>query len=125
MNQRVAVRMLEKLGLRADVACNGREAVDLYRLAPYRLIFMDCQMPEMDGYATTREIRRIEAETKGPRAIVVAMTAEVMAGARENCLAAGMDGHIAKPVRLEELEKAVRFPPAISQDLSTPDLVRD
>ncbi len=108
VNQRVAVRMLEKMGLRADVAANGREAVDLFRLAPYGLILMDCQMPEMDGYAATREIRRIEA-AKNPatRTVIVAMTAEAMSGIREDCLASGMDDYIAKPVRLEDLAATV------------------
>jgi CheY-like chemotaxis protein len=101
VNQKVASRMLEKLGIRADLAGNGREAVEMLALAPYDLIFMDCQMPEMDGYAATRKIRR--DEPAGRRVAIVAMTAEAMTGAREACLEAGMDDHIAKPVKLEDL----------------------
>jgi len=63
VNQKVAVRMLEKLGMRPDLAADGREAVDMFGLVPYDLIFMDCQMPEMDGYAAAREIRRKEGRS--------------------------------------------------------------
>jgi CheY-like chemotaxis protein len=98
--------MLERMGLRPDVATNGREAVEMWTMLPYDLIFMDCHMPEMDGYAATAEIRR----RQGPAAHVpiVAMTAEAMEGCRENCLAAGMDDYIAKPVRVEDVAEAVR-----------------
>jgi CheY-like chemotaxis protein len=93
--------MLEKLGLRADVAAAGREAVDLFAMLPYDLVLMDCQMPEMDGYDATREIRKHEPPDR--HAVIIAMTAEAMAGARDHCLNAGMDDYIAKPVRLEDL----------------------
>ena len=106
VNQKVAVRMLEKLGLRADLAADGREAVAMFGLVPYDLIFMDCQMPEMDGYAAAREIRRMEGPNR--RVAIVAMTAEVLAGCREQCLAAGMDDHIAKPVKMDILYEALR-----------------
>jgi CheY-like chemotaxis protein len=106
VNQKVAVRMLERLGLRADVAANGREAVDLYAMAPYDLIFMDCHMPEMDGYAATAEIRKQAGA--GRRVPIIAMTAEAMEGCRENCLAAGMDDYVAKPVRPEDIVEALR-----------------
>jgi signal transduction histidine kinase/CheY-like chemotaxis protein len=101
VNQRVAVGMLEKLGIRADVAANGQEAVDLFALSPYDLVLMDCQMPEMDGYDATREIRK--REPPDHHASIIAMTAEAMSGAREQCLDAGMDDYIAKPVRLQDL----------------------
>jgi CheY-like chemotaxis protein len=106
VNQKVAVRMLEKLGLRADVAANGNEVLKMLETVPYDLIFMDCQMPAMDGYAATREIRR--RETPGQRVAIVAMTAEAMAGAREDCLAAGMDDHIAKPIKPDDLFAALQ-----------------
>jgi signal transduction histidine kinase/DNA-binding response OmpR family regulator len=105
VNQRVAVRMLERLGLRADVAGNGLEVLRMLRTLPYDAVFMDCQMPEMDGYAAAREIRRMERD--GQRIAIVAMTAEALAGAREQCFAAGMDDYIAKPVRLEDLSRVV------------------
>ncbi|HEX3747126.1 MAG TPA: response regulator [Bryobacteraceae bacterium] len=106
VNQKVAVRMLERLGVRPDVAANGREAVELCAMLPYDLIFMDCHMPEMDGYAATAAIRKqMGAERRVP---IVAMTAEAMEGCRENCLAAGMDDYIAKPVRPEDLKEALR-----------------
>jgi PAS domain S-box-containing protein len=105
VNQKVAVRMLEKLGLRVDVAANGREAVQMVGLLPYHLIFMDCHMPEMDGYTATRAIRR--AEPPGRHITIIAMTAEAVEGARQTCLMAGMDDYISKPVRLDDLAQAV------------------
>jgi two-component system sensor histidine kinase/response regulator len=106
VNQKVALRMLEKLGVRADLAADGREAVEMFGFLPYDLIFMDCQMPEMDGYAAAREIRRREGANQ--HIPIVAMTAEVLAGCREQCLAAGMDDHIGKPVKMEFLFEALR-----------------
>ncbi len=106
VNQKLAARLLAKFGLRADLAADGVEAVEMYRLVPYDLIFMDCQMPEMDGYAATREIRRLEGEAR--HVPIVAMTAEALAGCREQCLAAGMDDYIAKPIKGEMLFEALR-----------------
>jgi len=102
----VAVRMLERVGLRPDVAANGREAVEMCALLPYDLIFMDCQMPEMDGYTATAEIRK-RSRPDG-RVAIVAMTAEAMQGSRERCLAAGMDDYITKPVRLDGMIEALK-----------------
>jgi CheY-like chemotaxis protein len=106
VNQKVAVRMLERVGLRPDVAANGREAVEMCAMLPYDLIFMDCQMPGMDGYTATVEIRKQLGP--GPRVAIIAMTAEAMEGARERCLEAGMDDYITKPVRLDELIEALK-----------------
>jgi signal transduction histidine kinase/CheY-like chemotaxis protein len=106
VNQRVALRMLERLGLSADVAGNGREAVEMVLLAPYDVIFMDCQMPEMDGYEAAAEIRRRE---ENPRVTIIAMTADVLKGSRERCLKAGMNSFISKPVKLDDLIKALQM----------------
>jgi len=106
VNQTVAVRMLQRLGVRADVAGNGLEAVQMCELAPYDAVFMDCQMPEMDGYAAAREIRRREGTAQ--HRVIIAMTADALAGAREECLLAGMDDYIAKPVRLDDLAAVLR-----------------
>jgi len=105
VNQKLGVRLIEKFGCRADIAANGREAVEMSRSFPYDLILMDCRMPEMDGYAATREIRRREgARTHVP---IVAMTAHAVKGAREECLEAGMDDYITKPVSVGELERVL------------------
>jgi CheY-like chemotaxis protein len=101
VNQKVAVRMLQRMGLRADVAANGLEAVQMFGMVPYDLILMDCHMPELDGYEASRQIRRLETADRA--VVIVAMTAEAMAGAREACLAAGMDDYISKPVRVQDL----------------------
>jgi CheY-like chemotaxis protein len=77
----VATLLLEKLGIRPDLAANGREAVQMFELVPYDLIFMDCQMAEMDGFVASRQIRL--GETDGRRVAIIAMTAEAMAGSRE------------------------------------------
>jgi len=106
VNQKVAVRMLERMGIRADVAANGREAVEMMRMMHYDLIFMDCQMPEMNGYEAATEIRRREGSER--RTVIVAMTAEALEGSREQCLASGMDDYIPKPVKPESLVETLR-----------------
>ncbi|MDP9481674.1 MAG: response regulator, partial [Chloroflexota bacterium] len=105
VNQRIAVKMLEKMGCRVDVAINGRRALDALETTHYDLVLMDCQMPEMDGFEATRALRSREGD--GHRTPIVAMTANAMAGDRERCLDAGMDGYLAKPVRPDELTAAV------------------
>ncbi len=101
VNQTVAVRLLDKLGVRADVARNGREAIEMMRILPYDIVFMDCQMPEMNGYEAVSEIRRRENPYR--RIPVIAMTAEATAGSRERCIEAGMNDYVAKLVKMEAL----------------------
>jgi CheY-like chemotaxis protein len=111
MNQQVAVGMIERLGYRVDIVPNGAEAVAALQQGAYHVVFMDCQMPEMDGFEATREIRRREQE--GSRIPIVAMTANVMQGDRERCLAAGMDDYISKPITRDRLELVLeRWVPA-------------
>ena len=105
VNRRVATLMLERLGLSADMAENGRQAVEMFREAPYGLILMDCHMPEMDGYEAARAIRALEGGER--RSVIVAMTAEALDGARERCAAAGMDDYIAKPVKMQTLSETL------------------
>jgi len=101
VNQKVAGLMLNQFGLRPDFAADGREALQMWSMAPYDVVFMDCQMPRMDGFEATRAIRA--RETSAQHTVIIAMTAEAMAGAREECLTAGMDDYIAKPVTGGEL----------------------
>jgi CheY-like chemotaxis protein len=101
VNQKVAIRMLARLGLRPEVAGNGIEAVQMFRSLRPDVIFMDCQMPELDGYEATRQIRLLQ--NPGERPTIIAMTAEAIAGSREECLAAGMDDYISKPIQLTDL----------------------
>jgi PAS domain S-box-containing protein len=110
VNQAVIVGLLEKLGCRADVVANGREAVAAVERTSYDLIFMDCQMPEMDGFQATSFIRSREAASgsMGPRIPIVALTANALADDRQACLEAGMDDHFSKPVRLEQLRSSLK-----------------
>ena len=101
VNQRVAVRMLERLGLGADVAADGREAVQSFGRQPYAAILMDCQMPELDGFEATARIRAREGTSR--HTPIIAMTASAMRGDRERCLAAGMDDYVSKPITIDGL----------------------
>lgn len=119
VNQKVAVRMLERLGFRPDVVKNGLEAVNAWEQGQYHMILMDCQMPEMDGFEATQAIRRREANMDNPggremadfphltHIPIIAMTANAMKGDREKCLEQGMDDYIAKPVKPATLEEVV------------------
>ena len=125
INQQVAVAMLAKLGCTVEVATSGKDALERLARSTYDVVFMDCEMPEMDGFATTAEIRRFEA----PAGLVpiVAMTAHAMAGDRERCLAAGMDDYISKPVEVPAIEAVLRRwvrrdpgPPAVDRVAASP-----
>lgn len=125
VNQQLAVLMLQRLGLRADVVGNGKEALEALQGMEYSVILMDCQMPEMDGYEATKEIRRREAENKEKGEVIsqpretrydqrdtshlpiIAMTANAMPGDREKCLAAGMDDYMSKPLKAGIVEKVL------------------
>jgi len=102
VNQKVACKMLEKLGYRVDVVGNGQEAVAAHERSRYPLIFMDCQMPEVDGFEATALIRKMDG--RSAHTPIVAMTANAMQGDRERCLAAGMDDYVAKPVHPKDLQ---------------------
>ena len=101
INRKLAVKMLEGLGCRVDVAMNGAEGVEMARRKEYAMIFMDCLMPMMDGFRATAEIRRIEGP--GSNVLIVAMTAIAMKGDREKCLKAGMDDYLSKPISRGDL----------------------
>ncbi|HVR34595.1 MAG TPA: response regulator [Methylomirabilota bacterium] len=107
VNQRVALRQVEKLGHSADVVSNGEEVIEALGRIAYDVILMDCQMPDMDGYEATRRIRRRHDSSASVR--IVAITANAMQGDREACLEAGMDDYVSKPVKIENLEAALRW----------------
>ena len=104
-NQKVVVRMLEKMGFAADAVANGREAVDNLKHFPYDLVLMDCQMPEMDGYEATAAIRSMEGDER--HTPIIAVTAHVMKGDRERCLKAGMDDYVPKPIDATYLSEVI------------------
>jgi CheY-like chemotaxis protein len=105
VNQRIALRLLEKLGLRADAVMNGREAVAAMTATEYDLVLMDCQMPEMDGFEAAAIVRN--RERNGRHTPICALTANAMEGDRERCLAAGMDDYVSKPIGLEQLQRVI------------------
>jgi len=107
VNQKLALLMLKQLGYRADVAGNGLEAIAAVRRQPYDVIFMDVQMPEMDGLTATRQIRELALWNSRPR--IIAMTANAMQGDREQCLDAGMDDYVSKPIRSDALMTSLKL----------------
>ena len=103
VNQYVGKETLSKLGLDFEVATNGQEALDMYKQGNFDVILMDCQMPIMDGFEATRQIRLYEKETNSPRVSIIALTANAMQGDHENCVAVGMDDYLSKPYTSETL----------------------
>lgn len=127
VNQKLAVTQLRRLGHSVAVASNGRETLQALQQAPFDAVFLDCQMPELDGYETAREIRRLEADRKlgnRPPTFVIALTANAMAGDREKCLAAGMDEFLTKPLDLDQLpsvlNRAVGAPSLLPTETPSP-----
>jgi CheY-like chemotaxis protein len=101
VNQKVIVRRLQKRGCTVDVAANGIEAVAAIKQTPYRLVLMDCQMPEMDGYAAVLQIRKMASPHRLP---IIALTANAMEGDEAKCLSAGMDDYLSKPLHPAKLD---------------------
>jgi CheY-like chemotaxis protein len=107
VNQRVAERMLEKLGCEVSIADDGRQALASCAATRFDLVMMDCQMPVLDGFAATEELRRRERDEGRARTPVIALTANAIQGDRDRCLAAGMDDYVAKPIVRDELVAAL------------------
>jgi CheY-like chemotaxis protein len=103
----VATAMITAQGHKVEVAENGIEALDLLRVNDYDMVFMDCQMPEMDGYECTRIVRSPGSGVRNPLIPIVAMTAQAMAGDREKCLECGMDDYITKPIDASNLTDTI------------------
>jgi CheY-like chemotaxis protein len=119
LNQILAVRMLERRGYRTEVADNGRQALAMLERQRYAAVLMDCQMPELSGYDTTQQLRQREQGRAGTP--VIAMTAGVLRGDREQCLASGMDDYLTKPIKPAELDRLLRrWAPKIGQHCPSP-----
>ncbi len=106
MNQQVMGLILKQLGLSCDFVSNGLEALDILETKAYDLVFMDCVMPEMDGYAATQELRRREEKSE-QKTLIVAMTAKNQPEDRDKCLAAGMNDYISKPIQVKEVQRVL------------------
>jgi CheY-like chemotaxis protein len=121
INRSVAIRLLQKAGCTVDVVCDGREAVDAVRHKHFDLVFMDCEMPVMNGFAAAAEIRKLEASGElAERTPIVAMTGHVFATERQRCFDAGMDDILHKPVKFEYFNDMVRKYAAKQQALDVP-----
>jgi CheY-like chemotaxis protein len=131
VNQIVAINQLQSLGYQADVAANGQEVLDLCSQIHYDIILMDCQMPILDGYSTSRQIRALETANdclESNKVIIIALTANALREDRDRCLASGMDDHLSKPVRKENLADIIsRWSKIVSQrsDLETIEIVEN
>lgn len=117
VNRRLALAQLKQMGIQADAVSNGREVLQVLERATYDLILMDGQMPELDGYLTTAEIRRLE--TRDHHTIIIALTADALSGDKERCLAMGMDDYLSKPVKTQKLHEMLRkWLPALDEPVS-------
>lgn len=105
MNRKLIIKMLNKINITCDIAINGAEALEAVSSKSYDIVFMDCQMPEMDGFESTRRIREMEGNKK--HTYIVAMTANAMEGDREKCIEAGMDNYISKPIDFDNMFKII------------------
>jgi signal transduction histidine kinase/DNA-binding response OmpR family regulator/HPt (histidine-containing phosphotransfer) domain-containing protein len=109
INQKVALGILKNFGYRTDVVSNGKDAVKAMERIHYDMVFMDCQMPEMDGYTATKEVRSLQSNVLDHNVPIIAMTAHAMKGDREKCLASGMDDYISKPIQPEKLLEMIEI----------------
>jgi CheY-like chemotaxis protein len=104
INQRVGKLILQRAGFTIDLASNGHEALEAHKSHPYDLILMDCQMPIMDGFEASRQIRSLDQQ----QPVIIAVTANALVGERERCLGAGMDDYLSKPFQAEQLVAVVK-----------------
>lgn len=105
INQRVGKLILQRAGFNIDLVSDGNEALEAHRANPYDMILMDCQMPMMDGFEASRQIRSL---TQQPQPVIIAVTANALVGERERCLKAGMDDYLSKPFQAEQLVAVVK-----------------